>query len=55
MKINNGLPQRSALAPLLFSYFTDMPDLESIKFGYADDWVLVIQHGSIEITERRRE
>ena len=50
--LNNGLPQGSVLAPLLFSlYIADMPGTASRKFGYADDWVLATQHKSFEVME----
>ena len=40
-KLNNGLPQGSVLAPLLFNlYISDIPPTKSRKFGYADDWAL---------------
>lgn len=43
--LNNGLPQGSVLAPLLFNLYTsDMPDTQSRKFGYADDNALGNQH-----------
>lgn len=49
---NNGLPQSSVLAPLLFSlYIADMPHTSSRKFGYADDWVLATQHKNFEVME----
>lgn len=51
-KLNNGLPQGSVLAPLLFSlYIADMPNTTSKKFGYADDWAIAAQHRNIEETE----
>lgn len=43
--LNNGLPQGSVLAPLLFNlYVHDMPETISRKFGYADDNALSAQH-----------
>lgn len=51
-KLNNGLPQGSVLAPLLFSlYIADMPETRSNKFGYADDWVLATRCNSIKLSE----
>lgn len=53
MKLNNGLPQGSVLAPLLFSlYIADMPKTTSKKFGYADDWALATSHKDLDITEQ---
>ena len=50
--VNEGLPQGSVLAPLLFNlYISDMPETRSRKFGYADDWVLTTQHRCFEETE----
>ncbi|CAK1602282.1 unnamed protein product [Parnassius mnemosyne] len=40
-KLNNGLPQGSVLAPLLFNlYLHDIPETQSRKFMYADDIAL---------------
>jgi len=48
-KLNNGLPQGSVLAPLLFNiYISDMPETKSKKFGYADDLALAIEVDSYE-------
>ena len=50
--LNNGLPQGSVLAPLLFNlYIADIPDTKSRKFGYADDWSIATQHKDIDKTE----
>jgi hypothetical protein len=51
-KLNNGLPQGSVLAPLLFNcYIADMPTTRSRKFGYADDWAIAIRSKSMEEME----
>lgn len=43
-RLNNGLPQGSILAPLLFNlYMSDLPSTKSRKFVYADDIALAIQ------------
>ncbi|GJQ82332.1 hypothetical protein Trydic_g405 [Trypoxylus dichotomus] len=40
-KLSNGLPQDSALAPLLFNlHISDLPNTRSTKFSYADDIAL---------------
>lgn len=52
-KLNNGLPQGSVLAPLLFSlYIADMPTTRARKFGYADDWAIATSSKSMEETEK---
>ena len=52
-KIKNGVPHGSVIAPCLFNvYISDMPDTESLKLGYADDWVLAHQSKSWNEIER---
>jgi hypothetical protein len=51
--IKNGVPQGSVLAQTLFNiYLCDIPDTASQKFGYADDWAITSQSGSIKDLER---
>ena len=46
--LNNGLPQGSVLAPLLFNlYVADLPQTPSRKFMYADDLALATQHSNM--------
>lgn len=52
-KLNNGLPQGSVLAPVLFNlYIHDLPTTKSTKFIYADDIALVTQSSNFEDGER---
>jgi Reverse transcriptase (RNA-dependent DNA polymerase) len=47
-RLNNGLPQGSVLAPMVFSlYLADIPSTSSKQFQYADDIVLTYQAHSI--------
>lgn len=47
--LNNGLPQGSALVPILFNqYVSYMPLFQSAKFGYVDDLALVDRTKTIE-------
>jgi Reverse transcriptase (RNA-dependent DNA polymerase)/Endonuclease-reverse transcriptase len=47
-RLNNGLPQGSVLAPILFNlYLSDIPTTMSKQFQYADDIVLTFQARSI--------
>lgn len=51
-KLNNGLPQGSVLAPLLFNlYIHDLPTTVSRKFAYADDIALATQSKHVLETE----
>lgn len=50
--LNNGLPQGSVLAPLLFNlYISDLPNTNSKRFAYADDIVLATQNINFHRTE----
>ena len=50
--LNNGLPQGSVLAPLLFNlYIADLPQTTSRKFGYADDLAIAVQHKNFTTAE----
>jgi Reverse transcriptase (RNA-dependent DNA polymerase) len=47
-RLNNGLPQGSVLAPILFNlYLSDIPTTMSKQFQYADDIMLTFQASSI--------
>lgn len=51
-KLNNGLPQGSVLAPILFNlYIHDLPPTTSRKFNYADDMAFAFQDSSFEPLE----
>ncbi|UYV69795.1 hypothetical protein LAZ67_7000750, partial [Cordylochernes scorpioides] len=51
--LNNGLPQGSVLAPLLFNVYTaDIPPTNSQKFLYADDIALLHQEQSFSTLEQ---
>ncbi|UYV84687.1 hypothetical protein LAZ67_X003096 [Cordylochernes scorpioides] len=51
--LNNGLPQGSVLAPLLFNVYTaDIPTNNSQKFLYADDIALLHQEQSFSTLEQ---
>lgn len=50
MRLNNGLPQGSVLAPLLFNlYMHDLPPSESRRFMYADDIAYACQSSNIGV------
>jgi len=50
--LNNGLPQGSVLAPLLFNLYTsDLPNTKSNKFIYVDDIALLCQEKIYELCE----
>jgi hypothetical protein len=54
--LNNGLPQGSVLAPLLFNlYVHDIPKTESLMFQYADDIALLSGSGDLDANARTLE
>jgi Reverse transcriptase (RNA-dependent DNA polymerase) len=53
-RINNGLPQGSVLAPILFD-LSEIPCTMSKQFQYADDVVLTYQSNSIPECEENLE
>lgn len=52
-RLNDGLPQGSVLAPILFNlYISDLPNTILRKFIYADDITLAVQNNKFEVTEK---
>jgi Reverse transcriptase (RNA-dependent DNA polymerase) len=55
-RLNDGLPQESVLAPILFSlYLSDIPSTLSKQFKYADDIALTYQAASFTECEANLE
>jgi Reverse transcriptase (RNA-dependent DNA polymerase) len=55
-RLNNGLPQGSVLAPILFNlYLSDIPSTTSKLFQYADDIAMTFQSSSFEECETSLE
>lgn len=51
-RLNNGLPQGSVLAPILFNlYLSDLPSTSSNIFQYADDIAMTFQSRTFEECE----
>ena len=47
--MKNGVPQGSALAPMLFNiYISGIPETTSRKYGYADDLVILLRRPILE-------
>lgn len=51
-KLLREMPQRSVLAPMLFSlYIADLPTATSRNFGKADDWAIARQRKDFAVTQ----
>ena len=51
-RLKNGVHQGSVLAPMLFNiYIHDITDIQSKKYGYADDLAIMLSHSSWETIE----